>query len=282
MDRTILIRFVAASGLTLGACFGLPNSAAIADNQTPTVSPVSTNAASLPYNLKLRKREMPNVLPTLQSFVFGQSQGLWVLIGGRTNGLHKFTDDPLKNFPPRRQNGRIWVIDPSSGRKWSRALDDSSLTPDQVDGLSAFAAQSVQIGETLYVAGGYGFSRSLNDFMTFPTMTAFDLGNIIRWVRREGGLQGGEDLAALIRQTEDDVLKVTGGQLMMIGDRAILAFGQLFDGGYGSPNFNRKGRHPNERARDEGRCCRFPDEAGEQCRSVGGDSAGPGTRREVP
>jgi hypothetical protein len=161
-----------------------------------------------------------------------------VLIGGRTNGLHKFTDDPLKNFPPRRQNGRVWVIDPASGRKWSRPVDDSSLTPDQVDGLSAFAAQSVQIGDTLYVVGGYGFSRSLNDFMTFPTMTAFDLGNIIRWVRREGGLQGGEDLAVLIRQTEDDVLKVTGGQLMMIGDRAILAFGQLFDGGYGSPNFN--------------------------------------------
>jgi hypothetical protein len=238
MNRTTLIRFVAAaSGLSLAVSFGLTTGAAIADNQTPTVSPVSTNTASLPYALKLRKREIPNVLPTLQSFVFGQSQGLWVLIGGRTNGLHKFTDDPLKNFPPRRQNDRIWVIDPISGRKWSRPLDDSSLTVDQVDGLSAFAAQSVQIGDTLYVVGGYGFARSLNDFMTFPTMTAFDLGNIIRWVRREGGLQGGEDLAALIRQTEDDVLKVTGGQLMMIGDRAILAFGQLFDGGYGSPSF---------------------------------------------
>jgi hypothetical protein len=238
MNRAVLIRLLVATGLAVGAYFGCSNGTAIADNQTPTVSPVSTNAASLPYALKLRKREMPNVLPTLQSFVFGQSQGLWVLIGGRTNGLHKFTDDPLKNFPPRRQNSRIWVIDPATGRKWSRPLDDSSLTVDQVDGLSAFAAQSVQIGDTLYVVGGYGFSRSLNDFMTFPTMTAFDLGNIIRWVRKEGGLQGGEDLAVLIRQTEDNVLKVTGGQLMMIGNRAILAFGQLFDGGYGSPNFN--------------------------------------------
>ena len=235
MNRAVLTGFLAAGALALGVQFGVASGPATADNQTPTVSRVSTDAESLPYTLSLRKREMPHVLPTLQSFVFGQSQGLWVLLGGRTNGLHKFTDDPLKNFPPRRQNGRIWVIDPISGRKWSRPLDDSSLTPDQVDGLSTFAAQSVQIGDTLYVVGGYGFSRSLNDFMTFPTMTALDLGNIIKWVRRENFNE--PDLAALIRQTEHDVLKVTGGQLMMLGDRAILAFGQLFDGGYGSPNF---------------------------------------------
>jgi hypothetical protein len=110
------------------------------------------------------------------------------------------------------------------------------LTPDQVDGLSSFATQSVQIGDRLYVVGGYGFSRSANDFMTFPTMTAFDLTNLVRWVRKRPLPPGKEDLASLIRQTQDDVLKVTGGQMMMLGSRAILAFGQLFDGGYGSPN----------------------------------------------
>lgn len=234
MNPATLIRTLAAGALSLGISLGLAVGAAVADNQTPTVSPVSTDTSSLPYTLKLRKREMPRVLPTLQSFASGQSQGLWVLIGGRTNGLHQFTDDPLQNFPPRRQNREIWVIDPVSGAKWSRRLNDSSLTRDQIDGLAAFAAQSVQIGDTLYLVGGYGYLRSVKNFVTYSTMTALDLGNIIKWVRREAGLPPGkEDLAALIRQTNDDALKVTGGQMMMLGDRAILAFGQLFDGGYG-------------------------------------------------
>jgi hypothetical protein len=233
MNKKTLIRFIAIAGLSCLVSVLKPGSAA-ADNQTPTVSPVSTNTASLPYTVRLLKREMPKVLPTLQSFASGQSQGLWVLIGGRTNGLHNFTSNPLKNFPPRRQNARIWVIDPVSGRTWVRPLDDSSLTPDQVDGLSAFATESVQIGDTLYVAGGYGFSRSANNFMTFPTMTAFDLSDLIRWVRKEQLPAGKKDLASLIRQTQSSVLKVTGGQMMIVEGRAILAFGQLFDGGYGS------------------------------------------------
>jgi hypothetical protein len=68
-------------------------------------------------------------------------------------------------------------------------------------------------------------------------MTAFDLDKIVNWVRRLEDAPGGNaDLANLIRQTSNDVLKVTGGKLTMIGNRAILAFGQLFDGGYGSSN----------------------------------------------
>jgi hypothetical protein len=239
MKAAILFRAFLATVVSLGLLFGLTTAGALADNQTPTVSPVSTDTASLPYTVRLRQREMPRVLPTLQSFTAGQSQGLWVLFGGRTNGMHGFTDDPLENFPPRHQNKRIWVIDPISGRRWSRRIDESSLKRKQVDALSSFAAQSVQIDDTLYVVGGYGFSRSANNFTTFSTMTAFDLGNIIKWVRRESGLPPGkEDLANLIRQTSHKTLQVTGGQMMMVEDRAILAFGQLFDGGYGSPNFN--------------------------------------------
>jgi hypothetical protein len=237
MEASSLIRSLVATVLSLGIFVACNTGEVFADNQTPTVSPVSKDVASLPYILRLRQREMPKTLPTLQSFSAGQSQGLWVLIGGRTNGMHGFTDDPLENFPPRRQNRRIWVIDPVTGNRWSRSLADSSLSPRQLDELSSFAAQHVQIGDTLYVVGGYGFSRKRNDFRTFSSMTAFDLPNIIKWVRREGDFPAGNaDLAALIRQTRDKVLKVTGGQMTMLGNRAILAFGQLFDGGYGSPD----------------------------------------------
>jgi len=239
MKAAALLRALVVASVSLSVSCGFIASSVLADNQTATVTPVSTNKGSLPYKLELRLREMPKLLPTLQSFSAGQSQGLWVLIGGRTNGMHGFTSDPLANFPPRHQNKHIWVIDPVTGQRWSRRINDSSLTRQQVDALSSFAAQSVQINDTLYVVGGYGFSRSKNDFTTFSTMTAFDLGDIIKWVRREGGLPAGkEDLANLIRQTSHNVLQVTGGQMMMVEGRAILAFGNMFDGGYGSPNFN--------------------------------------------
>jgi hypothetical protein len=226
------------AGFSAIASFCLPLAPTHADNQTPTVSPVLTDTSSLPYTVQIRQRDMPFSLPTLQAFSAGQINGLWVLFGGRTSGLHGFTGNPLVNFPPRKQSTRIWVIDPVSGRRWSRDLSDSSLTEDQVDMLSSFAAQEVQVGNTLYFVGGYGYSRSLGDFTTYSTMTAFDLDKIVNWVRRRNDAPGGNaDLANLIRQTSNSVLKVTGGKLTVIGNRAILAFGQLFDGGYGSPSF---------------------------------------------
>jgi len=237
MMPKIFVRTGAAATLLAAAVLGLISTTARADNQTPTVSPILTDTSSLPYTVQLRERNMPLTLPTLQSFAAGQYGGLWVLIGGRTNGMHGFSNNPLANFPPSKQNKRIWVIDPVSGQRWSRQLNDSSLTEDQVDTLSSFAAQALQVGNTLYVVGGYGYSRSLGDFTTYSTMTAFDLDKIVNWVRKLGDAPGGKaDLATLIRQTSNDVLKVTGGQMTMLGKRAILAFGQLFDGGYPSPN----------------------------------------------
>jgi hypothetical protein len=221
-----------AAGVLLALTLWFGAVAASADNQTPNVSRVRTDDSALPYQIELRIAKVSRTLPTLQSFAAGQYGGLWIILGGRTNGLHGFTDDPLANFPPSEQNRRIWLIDPVAGKHWSRRLSDSSLTQDQIDALSSTATESMQIGSRLYVIGGYGFSETLNDFTTFDTLSALDLPSIILWVRRYTNT----DLAEIIRQTSHPVLKVTGGQVTMLGDRAILAFGQLFEGGYGDPN----------------------------------------------
>lgn len=218
--------------LALVLLAGIAAGPALADNQTPTVSPVSTDTSALPYTVQIRQVDTERLLPTLQSYAYGQIDGLWVLIGGRTSGLHKFTNNPIKNFPPRRQNDRIWVINPETGQRWSRSLADSALSEDQVDALSTTAAQGLQVGETLYVVGGYGYSRSAQNFMTYDTLTAFDLRTVVSWVRKDSNVP---DLAHIIRQTSHKVLKVTGGQMTRIGNRTMLVFGQLFDGGYGGP-----------------------------------------------
>ena len=206
--------------------------AARADNQTPTVSNVSLDTSALPYGVTLERVNTDGKLPTLQSFATATHDGLWILIGGRTNGLHNFTNDPLKNFPPSAQNRKIWVIDPQKWKVWSRRLDDSQLNQNQIDELSTTATASVQIGDTLYVIGGYGYLKKVEDFRTQPVMTAFDVKKLVDWVKGDSN----KGLEKIIRQVRDDILRVTGGQLAVIDGRFILAFGQNFKGGYGDPD----------------------------------------------
>lgn len=237
------MRLKTASTLLFAALLPFVVSLAHAENQTPTTSAIVVGDDSLPYELFLRRADTGGKLPTLQSFASGavtdiwHHASLWVLIGGRSNGLHNFTTDPLKNFPPGKQNRRIWVIDPTSWKTWSRPLDDSALSQEQIDQLSATAYEHFQVGDTLYVVGGYGYSHTEEDFKTFPILTAFDLPKIVDWVRRPAT---SPDLADLIRQTSDETLRITGGQMTVIQDRAILAFGQDFEGGYGSPDFTQE------------------------------------------
>lgn len=107
------------------------------------------------------------------------------------------------------------------------------LTGDQVDQLSATNYEHYQVGNTFYIVGGYGYDRSEKKFVTFPVMTAVDLPALVKWVREPAK---SPRLAKLIRQTEDETLRVTGGQMTIFGKRAVLVFGQDFDGGYGDPD----------------------------------------------
>jgi hypothetical protein len=222
----------AATALT-AAWLVLAGGAAQAANQTPTTSPITVGGRSLPFGIRLDRVSTNGRLPTLQTFAAGQLGSLWVLIGGRTNGLHNFTNDPLQNFPPSSQNRRIWVVDTTSWQVWSRSLDGAGLSVDHADLLSAGATQDLQVGRTLYVVGGYGYSSSRKQFITWPYMTAMDLPAIVKWVRTPNQ---SPPLSSLIRLTRNENLRVTGGKMTMLGERAILAFGQNFFGGYGSPN----------------------------------------------
>src|SRR4051794_2072694 len=82
-----------------------------ADNQTPTVSPIDLGD-SLRYQISVQSYDFGAAeLPTLQSYAAGTYQGKWVLIAGRTNGLHKFENSGATNFPAASRNQEVWVID---------------------------------------------------------------------------------------------------------------------------------------------------------------------------
>ncbi|MCP4774028.1 MAG: hypothetical protein GY880_07305, partial [Planctomycetaceae bacterium] len=96
----------------------------------------------------MKARPMGSVLmPGLQSFASGQVGDQWVIVAGKTGGMHSFTTG----------NRSAWVIDPVSKQVWSRSLDDplSGLSQHTVNGLSSSNPQAYQRGNTLFVTGGY-------------------------------------------------------------------------------------------------------------------------------
>lgn len=199
-----------------------------AANQTPDVSPIDLTG-SVPYRIQLRPYDFGiQSLPTLQSYAAGVYDGKWVLISGRTNGLHGFTNNPNTNFPPAEQNREVWVIDPATRQSWSKRLDDgtSGLTEAMIFSLTPTNTQFYQRGERLYMSGGYGATSS-GSFDTFNTLTAIDLPEMVDWV-----INGIGTAAGAIRQMSDPAMKVTGGAMYEIDGRTHLIFGHDFVGGY--------------------------------------------------
>lgn len=217
----------------------LPLSSTGAD-QTATASPL--NSWGEPWTVQLKQRDQRRAeFPTLQSFSAGQtSSGEWVLIGGRTNGLHNFTADGKANFPPSRQNDRIWVYDPIRERSWSRPLAKSGLSASEQLSLSTTNAQEFQQGNVLFRVGGYVFDKATQSFSTRNNLSAIKLNDLAAWTKKDikrlpkhSVLSvAGEALQVNGRDTH--LFAVTGGE-MLEGEKknqAQLIFGQDFSGGY--------------------------------------------------
>ncbi|MBV9209971.1 MAG: hypothetical protein JOZ52_05050 [Acidobacteria bacterium] len=140
-------------------------------------------------------------LPALHSFSLAVgSDGKWLIIGGRTNGLHAFvqssnngTTPPPNAFPVANANRLVWVIDPATGKTWSAPLD--GLPVSIADALSATNAESAQEGDTLYIIGGYGWDSQKQQMTTFGMLNAIQVDETIKAVMNKS------TLVPLIQQT---------------------------------------------------------------------------------
>lgn len=203
-----------------------------AANQTSTVTPVVLDG-DLPYSIELRQYDMGAAsMPSLHSFAAGEHGGQWVIVAGLTNGLHGFDIDQ-GTIPERKQNRSVWVIDPVSKQSWSRTIDPadagSGFTEQEVLSLTPANSQFEQVGDRLYMTGGYGDDDPLDETSrsTFSTLTAFDIPGLVDWAK------GGAGTAAdHVRQVSDPLFKVTGGDMHAIGDQMHLVFGQDYEGRY--------------------------------------------------
>ena len=141
---------------------GLPAPPPVPTATSPT--PVNGTSENLPYTLNISPVSAPGIadLPGIQGGVYAQvsptrdyPSGLWLVFGGRTNGLHNFSPSGEESFPPSFQNGVIYVINPVNWQVWSRPWSQTDVPTAISNPLSAADQQFYQKGDTLYTVGGY-------------------------------------------------------------------------------------------------------------------------------
>lgn len=203
--------------------------------------PATTAGASLPFSVNLEEVPLEGAVPGLHSFSVGVSGDRYLLIGGRTGGLHTFRNG-VNNFPARHENRVAYVLSlPANSAKVLGSLDLARLGPDLCDPLSATNPQAHQVGDRLYIVGGYGRDSRTGEMTTFDAVTRVEISKMIDAILRAEADPA--RLKELVAQGHDPRLKVAGGALRRMGDRFHLIFGHTFDGAYTASlaDYNRHG-----------------------------------------
>jgi len=174
-----------------------------------------------PFSVHLEPFEIQG-LGGLQSFTSAQHGGMWLLVGGRLDGLHR--RQPWASFDQAGHNTQLTVVDPESEQVWTAPL--SALPTAIAEQLSSTNMQFTQNGDFLYIIGGYGYSATAGDHITHSQLCAINVPGAI------DAIVTGGDIAPHFRAINDETLAVTGGYLHQLDGKYYLVGGHRFDGRY--------------------------------------------------
>jgi len=174
-----------------------------------------------PFSFKLNPVAVDE-LPGIQSFAHAQYGDQWVIIGGRLDGLHQ--RQPFASFDLPNRNNQITIVNPSTKTVSKTSL--VALSPSIREQLSSTNMQYFQEGRYLYLTGGYGYSETKGDHITFPYITAVDVVGLLE------AITNNQSIAPYFRQQLDEKFAVSGGDLEKIGEEFYLVGGHRFDGRY--------------------------------------------------
>ena len=158
----------------------------------------------------------------LQSYSVGTHEGEWLIVGGRSDGLHQ--RQPFAAFQEELKNEELLVVNPQEGKVWRASL--SALPLDIQEHLSSSNMQFFQSGNDLICTGGYAYSPQNEDHITFPFLTIIDLPETIRAVKNKNVT------STNFKQVKHEDFRVTGGALNKIGEVYHLVGGHKFMGRY--------------------------------------------------
>ena len=180
-----------------------------------------TNAQIAPFQIAIEPMNISG-LGGLQAFAWGQHNGKWLIIGGRLDGLHQ--RQPFAAFDIAGHNNQLIVVDPVAQQKWAAPL--SSLPIGLQEQLSSTNMEFFQEGNYLYLAGGYGYSNTSANHITYPNLSAIKVPDVI------DAIINSTSFATDFRQIIDTMFAVTGGYLNKINNTFYLTGGQKFIGRY--------------------------------------------------
>ncbi|MEY3741763.1 MAG: hypothetical protein RL371_665, partial [Bacteroidota bacterium] len=180
---------------------------------------------NFPFEVVLKADSIPG-FNGLHSFAYGQRDGKVLLIGGRPEGIH--ARQPFNAFPASLNNQILQVLDLQTKQYWSRSLAELSVSLQEQ--LQSTNMNFYQDGNFLILAGGYAYSATANDHITFPFLTRIDLDGVINAVINN------QALSTFFEQIQDERFAVTGGNMGKIGSQYYLVGGHRFDGRYNPMN----------------------------------------------
>jgi hypothetical protein len=177
------------------------------------------------YNVQITPITI-STLPGLHSYAFAQHNGKWLIIGGRKDGVH--ARQPFNAFPNSQNNNLIYVVDIATQQSWSVSLETLSIGLKEQ--LQATNFNFYQDGNSLYVIGGYAYSTTLDNHVTFDKLTSINVPNLI------DSIINGTPITTNFKQLANPIFQNTGGQLGKIGNNFYLVGGQVFTGRYNPMN----------------------------------------------
>lgn len=187
--------------------------------------PQDNNSGNFTYEV-VESENFPG-LPALQSFAFGETDSCWLLLGGRTNGFHGF--GAQQNFPVRKANLYAYAYNTYTHKLDSLPVD--SLAEPLKWQYRATNMQHVQVGDNLYVCGGYGAQIMGND-TAYVTNDVFSRINVPQMVQaiRSGNIGS---FRQSVVYDQNPIVSSTGGELFKLTDgQFFLVLGHNFTGKY--------------------------------------------------
>lgn len=187
----------------------------------------TSKAQSFNYSVELNPVQVPD-LPGLHSFAFAQHNNYWLIIGGRKDGMH--ARQPFASFPLASNNTDIYVVDIQTKQVWSKSLN--TLPTGIKEQLQSTNMNFFQDEDTLYLIGGYAYSATAADHITFDNLTSIFVPDLITAIITSNPISG------YFKQISATIFDITGGQLGKVGDEFYLVGGQKFEGRYNPMGFN--------------------------------------------
>ncbi len=165
---------------------------------------------------------IPEGFTGLQSYSWARSGNKVLLVGGRTDGLHR--RQPFAAFAKKYNNASLIVIDLVEEKVWKKNI--STLPAPFAEQLQSSNMEFYQEDNQLILVGGYGYSETRNTHITYPSMIRIQVKELIDAIMKDG------EISPFIQQLNDERMAVTGGKLSKLSNTYYLVGGQRFDGRY--------------------------------------------------